>query len=254
MISKQLSGWMASPLGREMMGAEHERVSDILSNIYGQLSLEIRASSCQEFVYNQQLRVCRCLLSSPTQMVGDLQCDLTHLPFQDKGFDLILVYHGLEFIERPETFIAALNECLCDGGVIVFVLFNPFSLWGLVQKIMPSKALAVSDPVRFVSSQRLKKYCKELKLDCLIKRHVFFRLPVQSVKWLQRLEWMETFGKRFLTMFSASYICVAHKTRANISPIRMRDHFRTRLVATGLPEQSANICQSSTSRSRKSAA
>jgi SAM-dependent methyltransferase len=58
-------------------------------------------------------------------------------PLRDASLDVVILQHSLDFTRRPHQVIREATRVLAPDGYLVLIGFNPYSLWGGVQKALP---------------------------------------------------------------------------------------------------------------------
>ena len=59
-------------------------------------------------------------------------------PISDQSLDVVVLQHSLDYSHRPHQMISEATRVLDADGSLVLVGFNPWSLWGGINKILPS--------------------------------------------------------------------------------------------------------------------
>ncbi len=156
---------------------------------------------------------------SPRTAVA-LHCDFDALPFDSSSLDLVVLPHALEFARDPHLALREVERVLVPEGRVAIVGFNPTSLWGLRQhlgrwrkRLAPGsqRALFLPSAGEFLRYRRLRDWLRLLGFEVEDGRFGCYRLPVASMKWLQRFAWMERVGERWWPVFGAVYFVVAVK-------------------------------------------
>jgi SAM-dependent methyltransferase len=87
-------------------------------------------------------------------------------PLQDCGVDAVIMQHSLDFTRRPQQMIREASRVISPNGYLVIIGFNPFSLWGAAQKLMPFSS-TMPWVANTVSAERLSDWLKLLDFTIL---------------------------------------------------------------------------------------
>jgi SAM-dependent methyltransferase len=101
--------------------------------------------------------------------------DLTALPFPDGAFDLVVARHALQHAPRPSEALAELRRVLGEGGVLVLVVPDGDSRWGVTRA-----------PVSY-SDATLALACQRARLTPVLEGQAVFRRRL-AVGWRKPLE------------------------------------------------------------------
>lgn len=58
-------------------------------------------------------------------------------PISDQSLDVVVLQHSLDYSHRPHQMISEATRVLDADGSLVLVGFNPWSLWGAINKLLP---------------------------------------------------------------------------------------------------------------------
>jgi SAM-dependent methyltransferase len=152
--------------------------------------------------------------------VVTLHCESDALPFANASLDLVVLPHALELASDPHRTLREVERVLVPEGRVVILGFNPLSLWGLRQQLgrwrrqlWPGSARGLFLPSagEFLRYRRLRDWLRLLGFEVEDGRFGCYRMPVASLKWLERSAWMERVGERWWPVFGAVYFVVAVK-------------------------------------------
>ena len=153
------------------------------------------------------------------------------LPFDTQSIDLLVLPHGLETTDYPHEVLREVERVLVHEGRVVITGFNPWSLWGVRNRLPWMPEWLPQAPGAQVSLHRLKDWFKLLSLD-LDRGHFGCYVPAfRSNKWIGRFSFLEHAGDRWWPVCGAVYMVSAVKRAAGmrlISPpwrtSRLRAH------------------------------
>ena len=60
---------------------------------------------------------------------------LDELPLAPESVDVIVMVHVLEFIAKPPVLLREVYQALAPGGQLIIVSLNPWSLWGIDERV-----------------------------------------------------------------------------------------------------------------------
>ena len=158
--------------------------------------------------------------TAPSRAAIALHCDFDALPFDSNSLDLVVLPHALELARDPHLALREVERVLVPEGRVVIVGFNPTSLWGLRQALgrwrrqlwsRTSRELFLPNAGEFLRYRRLRDWLRLLSFEVEDGRFGCYRMPVASLKWLERSAWMERVGERWWPVFGAVYFVVAVK-------------------------------------------
>lgn len=216
-----LSRWLLSEQGRYIMDWEQQKLSRIVSDIFGFNALQIGLPEIDFLAGNRiplKLRVGDILqLEQPLKSGStvslngiDLLCELPELPFAANSIDLVVLTHALEFHPHPHHLLREVERVLMPEGKLIIVGFNPFSLWGLHRRLPKCQAGAPWNG-RFISLPRIKDWLALLNLDIDRGHFGCYAPPFRSRDWLARCAWMEKAGDRWWPIAAGVYVVRAIK-------------------------------------------
>ena len=91
---------------------------------------------------------------------------------------------------------------------------------------------------RFLSMYRVQDWLGLLGFDTLYRQYLFHRPPVQNVRFLEKLRFLEGSGGQGRMLMAASYLLVARKRTIAMTPIRPGRAQARRLFPVGIPSSS----------------
>lgn len=126
------------------------------------------------------------------------------LPLPDKCVDTLLLPHALEFAQSPHHTLREVSRVLTDRGAVVVLGFNPWSFWGMRQRLAVQYR-AFPDGARFLSAGRICDWLELLDFEVTELRRFGPGLPWRAPSsrgWLGPLadQYMIVARKRVLPM------------------------------------------------------
>lgn len=243
-VQQQLEAWYASEPGRALAGMERQQIGEVLSNLFGYHLLQVGNSVPGDLLADSRIRH-RMVMMRPaasnrpeTSAEGVFLGEPDQMPIGNDALDVVLCPHLLEYAASPHEVLREVERILIPEGHVVIAGFNPWSLWGLM-RLLTGWNKRVPWCGRFYSGARIRDWLALLGFDTVLTRTFFFRPPFSHAGVLQRLNFLERFGKRWWPRLGGIYIVVAKKRVTTLTPIKPRWRPRRSLLQGKLPEATA---------------
>lgn len=207
-----LTHWLASPQGRYVLDWELRKTEQVIADVFGYYALQIGVPQ-RDFLATSRITA-RHHLSDFALAEGcspRLYCQADALPIASSSVDLVVLPHVLEFHPYPHQVLREVERILISEGQVVILGFNPFSLWGMYQRLPWTERNGFPWDGNYLSVARLKDWLS--LLGFAIDRGAFgcYAPPVQQEKWLQRWQCLELAGDRWWGFASNVYLLRAIK-------------------------------------------
>lgn len=234
-----LTDWLKTPPGRYLLNWERAHFDLAVSDIFGYHALQLGLPELNALQANRMPHKWLALTPTPgesarTSMLkgravnemapcagssprAALLTDSAALPFPESSLDLVVLPHTLELGEDPHSALREVERVLVPEGRVVISGFNPVSLWGLRQRqdyfygrfgyddfFLPKTG-------DFIGYWRLRDWLRLLNFEVESARFGCYRPALNSQKWLDRFDWMDSAGERWWPIFGAVYFIVAVK-------------------------------------------
>lgn len=125
-----LASWLNASAGCSLYRSEQQICEDPVFRLPGYRAAQLGLCADHSLIQNmpQQHK----FVLSP-HAGGDTRCvcDFQSLPFPSNTIDVVLLHHVLEFAANPHQLLAETARVVAEGGHIVIVVFNPFSVFGM---------------------------------------------------------------------------------------------------------------------------
>lgn len=206
MVIPGFSEWLETPAGQYILDWEQARLDVLLADVFGFHALQLGMPE-QDFLRANRIPMRATLAPFAPAPV---RCALTHLPIAAQSVDLVVLPHVLEFYPEPHQILREVERILIPEGQLFILGFNPFSLWGLRQRL-PYCPGGFPWNGQYLSVLRLKDWLKLLNLE--LDRGAFgcYAPPCRSARWLQRWRFMEKVGDRWWGFAGSVYLVRAIK-------------------------------------------
>lgn len=211
-----LERWLRSDPGQYMQAWECDRIDSLVSDAFGYHALQVGMPALDMLRNN---RIAFKAYAGPTlpdrvlegQWQSMVLSEAELLPFASQSIDLLVLPHGLECAVDPHQVLREVERVLVPEGRVVISGFNPWSLWGVRNRLPYAKQWLPYAQKDLVSLHRLKDWLKLLSFD--IDRGVFgcYVPATSSKKWIDRFLFMEHAGDRWWPYCGAVYVVSAVK-------------------------------------------
>lgn len=245
-VAQSLQAWYASFLGQQLASAERKVLDILLPDLFGYHLIQLGNHGNADLCAGSRVSNC-VVISTNMQELAGLYADGERLPLASESVDVFVLPHTLEFHPNPHALLREVDRVLIPEGHIVILSFNPWSLWGVFRLLL---AWRKQMPWRghYFSRPRLRDWLSLLGFDYMCGRQVFFKPPLQHDKVMEKLEFMEKFGRRLWPVFAGVFVLVARKRTSTLTPIGPRWRRTNKIVNGGLVEPSTRGMQYDESR------
>jgi len=151
--------WLDSSAGQNLIEQEGRHVSRALDSIFGDQFLQIGnwgAGQFRQFARTQRTAVVGDGMSGSLDVVTAPDC----LGIAGDSIDVVLLPHVLEVHDDPHGVLREVDRILRSDGHIIFLGFNPVSLWGL--RHILSRRRFPPGIQRVISEHRLRDWLRLL--------------------------------------------------------------------------------------------
>jgi SAM-dependent methyltransferase len=200
-----LSSWLKKEPGALLVGMLRAQLQRLLKPMLGDYLIQI--GGLPELASGSRIRF-KWFLNTQAKS-GSIQVTLDELPLLPESVDVIVIVHALEFTPKPLVLLQEAYQALAPGGQLVIVSLNPWSLWGLKHGLTLDHELPWSG--HFWTAWQVKHWLRGLRLRMVTHDTYCFRPPLHSLRWWQRLLWLEAFGSFCFPALGGFYIIVAQK-------------------------------------------
>jgi SAM-dependent methyltransferase len=250
-----LQDWFLTPPGQYLLNWEREQVDGCVADIFGFHALQLGVPQLDALRMNRmphrwlatEQAAPPLSMASPASEAASTVSLNTHfsaLPFSASSLDLVVLPHSLELSDDPHATLREVERTLVPEGKVVICGFNPFSLWGLLQRRrhvycrLGFSELFLPTAGEFIGVHRLRDWLNLLGFEVEELRFGCYRPGVVTPHWLRRFEWMDRVGARWWPIFGSSYFIVAVK---RVRGVRLKDvPWKAAPVAVARPISVAN--------------
>ncbi len=233
----RLHQWFQTPLGQQLVDDQRQCVTGIMKSKFGQHLVQLDVGLFQPLVKNPPVG-CMSLMS---RLENRAACPVIravpeHLPLRPDTIDHLLLHHTLDFCEDPFQALREAETTLVSGGYMIVVGFNPNSFWG-IRRLFQFKNNQQPWNGRFLSVNRVQDWLNVLGLEVQSHYSVVHRLPIASVAWAEKLNWLNSLLTRAFPQTGGCYVLVTQKRVPGITLTGAK----WRKISVRPPIQRANI-------------
>ncbi|HAD08389.1 MAG TPA: hypothetical protein DCF62_02805 [Porticoccaceae bacterium] len=211
-----LVAWLNSSSGRHLFEAEQRICQGDDCKTPGYRVMQLGCSP-QHSLIEEQAHVHKFILASRPGEAAAGVAEFHQLPLPSKTLDTVMLHHALDFSPHPHVLLNEAARVVNEGGFLIIVGFNPFSLFGLTKWW---GGLLTDRPVWRHNSLRRARLVDWLRL---------IGFEAVAVNTRQRERFSKTGGAkinralywwRWQVMSRAFYVLVARQRTTPLSPIR----------------------------------
>jgi len=228
-LMAELAEWLETPVGQYVCAWERKTIDGMVANVFGYYAVQLGLPQ-QDFLQANRIStkivVHPCLsaksenpasypntssASKPTAATdcASLYAEPEQLPFDSQSLDLLILPHVLECSNHPHQVLREAERVLVPEGRVVISGLNPWSLWGLHERLPGLEPLTPVPASMQVSLTRLKDWFTLLSFEADRGRFGCYAPPCMTQKWLQRFAFMESMGDRWWPICGSVYVVSA---------------------------------------------
>lgn len=241
MRAASLHEWFATPLGARVLAYERGWLDRIVPDIFGYHAVQIGLPGMDLL---RESRIANRVTVDPG-VGARVRAAWHELPIESQSVDLCVLPHVLEFAanpqETPHAILREVDRIMRPEGRILFLAFNPWSLFG-------AKRLWASDGApwngQFVSLVRMKDWLQLLGFEITNGELACFIPPCETERWQSRFAFMESLGQRWWRVGGAIYMLDAIKRVSGmrlIAPAWSDQRIKERKLASVAKREPAHL-------------
>jgi SAM-dependent methyltransferase len=229
-----LRDWCRHPLGNALGTAENKALCEVLGDIFG-YHLVVLDPPCQTEALEAS-RILHRIVQTCSKQGIESQASLLGLaealPMQADSVDAFVLPHVLEISADPHQVLREIDRCLVAEGHVIILGFNPLGWWGL-RRLLFGWRERVPWSLKFVSQKRLREWLSLLGFDTLQARYIFPHPPWHYGREHPEGRLLQRLHHERWPLLAASYLLVARKRVATLTPVKPRWRPRRSLIAGG---------------------
>jgi SAM-dependent methyltransferase len=215
--SSEISNWLSSPLGAQLLAGEAQLLRGLLDEVFGWELLQLGSwGACRELLSASRTRR-QTIVAEAVGGAVDLVSRLDALPIQTASVDAVLLPHTLEFEADPQSIVREADRVLNGEGQLIVLGFEPVSLWGL-----RSAASREGFPVglrQMLRPGRVRDWLGLLGYEIVLQRHYLYCRPWEDAPDANR----RILRRGLLNPIpAAAWLLRARKHVYRLTPLRMR--------------------------------
>ncbi|CAL7964235.1 Generic methyl-transferase [Gammaproteobacteria bacterium] len=213
-----LAEWYKKPVGAVLLQSELVGLSSILPQIFGYYIIQIGGPISNDEVLATSHIHNHIIVNPDTATPNDspaVRCQLDELPFLPDSIDAAVLFHVLEFAQNPKAILKEIYTTLMPNGYAIIFGFNPYSLWGMTPLWQKQKEVPWLG--NWISPGHMRHLLAKIGFSIGDYKTFYFRPPNTSTG---QLLFLEGLGQIFWPYCGASYMFVAQKTLATLTPIK----------------------------------
>lgn len=238
---KGISEWFSTPLGRRLLIQERKIISEEMRYLFGYHFMQL--SSVQGLDLSGASRINHCFSLAPACVdnhnCGDIQAvaNFDELPFEDEMIDVTVLHHVLEFSKNPQQVVKEAARVTIPRGYVIFVVFNPLSIAGLLQPLASLVKYSAISRRRSLRAGRMRDWLELLDFSCVATRDVFHSVPINSARFLSSISYLDRLKFKGKIPGGMAYVLVARKDKVGLTPIKPKWDRSRFLDAMPIPKQ-----------------
>jgi len=214
----ELAEWLETPPGRYVRGWEQTQVDAMVGNVFGYHAIQVGLSHWDLLQANRIPYKGRTHIEAAqaAELGAILVTEPEALPFDSQSIDLLVMPHVLECSSDPHQVLREAERVLMPEGRVVITGFNPWSIWGVSDRVPGLDPLLPVPAHLQVSLPRLKDWFKLLTFDVDQARFGCYRPACSDQVWLDRWAFLDGAGQRWWPVCGAVYAVTAIKRVAGM--------------------------------------
>ena len=153
----------------------------------------------------------------PAARCSAVRGDPGAMPITSDSIDILILPHIIEFQKNPHAVLREAERVLVPEGHLVVAGYNPLGLMG-AWNLMHRRGAPWNG--HFYTARRVRDWLSVLGFDTTASEGCFFRPPLPSRRLLRQLRGFESAGPRFWPGLCGTWLLVARKRTATLTPLR----------------------------------
>ncbi|MCX5590993.1 class I SAM-dependent methyltransferase [Alcaligenes endophyticus] len=219
-IFNDFAQWLNSVPGQYARAWQQQQLDRILTTVFGYHAIQIGLPQWQMLGASRISRQW-CVVSSTDYAIdrkGLVCADPAYLPFDSQSIDLLVLPHVLEWAADPHQVLREAERVLMPEGRIVISGFNPWSLWGVRDRIPGIEPYLPVSSLDFLSAQRVRDWLRLLSFDIEETMYGCYAPLCREQSWQHRWQRLDAWGGRWWPIAGAVYMVLAVK---RVQAVRM---------------------------------
>jgi SAM-dependent methyltransferase len=205
-----LEHWFSTPQGQFIQEEISAKILMFSGRFRGtsvlQLGLCGESFWLNELLFRRQWRLTPCTHDPRASVISSLHS----LPFERASLDCVIAPFSMELAGEDKRLIHEIDRILKPMGHVIFIGFNPFSLWGLFLKLGFIDGLRDLN-LSLISSLTIKQWMQAEGYRLTGLRTFCYVPPVRSSRALTQLRFLNEMGKMVILSPAGFYCLVLQK-------------------------------------------
>lgn len=204
---------LAAPTLQRLLAWEQAQSEAVLADVFGYHALQAGGVGFDALAANRMPHRWRARLEfEAAELSAELDFDSRAWPWPADALDLVVLPHTLERSADPHACLREVERVLIPEGQVLITGLNPWSLWGWQQgRAQRSAQDAAAWPVQAIAPHRLRDWLHLLGFEVQLQRFAGWTPNWASERWVQRMAWMDTLGRRWCPILGGVYLLLATK-------------------------------------------
>lgn len=216
-----LGAWWRTALGRALISAESELLSEALEDVFGWEFLQVGAwGAGRELLAGTRTRRRTVVAPAALDCGPDILARPSQLPIASDLVDAVLLPHALEFAADPYAILREVARVLIGEGQLLVLGFSPLSLWGLRARM--TRSGFPPGMRRILSERRVREWLVLLGFEVVAARRYLYCGPWRSGPQLHAGNAPLLRRGLLYALPAGAYLIKARKRVRTLTPIRPR--------------------------------
>lgn len=206
---------LGAPTAQRLLAWEQAQAQNCLADVFGYHALQAGWSGLDALEHNRMPHRWRAGLEFDALAPAPaLAFDSRAWPWPAESLDLVVLPHTLERSADAHACLREVERVLIPEGQVFITGLNPWSAWGWRLRrslTRPAMADPGNDLVQMIAPYRLRDWLHLLGFEIQILRFAGWTPTWSSERWVQRMAWLDTLGRRWCPMLGGVYMVVASK-------------------------------------------
>jgi SAM-dependent methyltransferase len=210
-LTSRWPGLLGGPASRHLLRWEQEWADRLLADVFGYHALQVGQVAhdwlqANRMPHRWRARV-ECDIAAPSDGVYGLHFDTRAWPWSAASLDLVVLPHTLEWCADPHLCLREVERVLMPEGRLLVAGLQPMGWWSA----SAARHLPAGTSLQAIALRRLRDWLRLLDFEVETVVLGGWMPPLRSERGLQKLQWMERWGRRSLPWLHGYYMLLATK-------------------------------------------